>query len=463
MGSTRLNAEVFEVATIAALTHDGEGVVREGKTAFVPGALPGERVRFRRTKKHKQHDDALLVDVLEAAPERVVPKCLHFGVCGGCALQHFDPHAQLDAKQTEIRDNIERIGQVKAESWLPPMRGPVWGYRRRARLGAKYVAKKGRVVVGFRERLAPYVAEVIRCEVLAPPADALVKPLADMLMQLSIRDRVPQVEVAVADNAVALVFRVLATPSPADIAIFQQFEQAHGVRVYLQPAGLDSVHRLAAPPIPTTGDITATPITSRGDNAAAGDAPLHYRLPAFDLTLEFLPTDFIQINASINDALVSRAVEMLGLTPESVVLDLYCGMGNFSLALARVAGKVVGVEGDHALIERARANARRNGIQNAEFHVADLSKPLNPGATWLQQRYTHVLLDPPRVGAREMLSYVAHIRPQRLIYISCHPGSLARDIGILVHEHGFALKAAGALDMFPHTTHVESLAVLEPT
>jgi 23S rRNA (uracil1939-C5)-methyltransferase len=251
--------------------------------------------------------------------------------------------------------------------------------------------------------------------------------------------------VAVADNAVALVMRVMASPSGDDLATLRAFEAEHGLRLYLQPAGLDSVHRLDAGP------------DGRGE-----EAPLHYRLPAFDLTLEFNPTDFIQVNGAINQALVSRAVELLDPEAGSAVLDLYCGLGNFTLALARRAARVVGVEGDRELVRRGGENARRNGIANAQFHVADLMQPLPGGAPWLAEQYPYVLLDPPRAGAREMLPTVARLAPQRVLYISCHPGSLARDIGLMIHEHGFKLRAAGVMDMFPHTTHVESLAVLEP-
>ncbi len=441
--SRRLVSVAEEVATVSALTHDGEGIIKEGKAAFVPGALPGERIRFRRTRQHRQHDEAQLLEVIEPSPARVVPRCAHFGVCGGCALQHLAPEAQLEAKQTELRDNLERVGRVSPVEWLPPLRGPVWNYRRRARLGSKFVTKKDRVVVGFRERLAPYVAEVRRCEVLAEPLDALIEPLAAMLNGLGIRHRIPQIEVAVADNVVALVLRVLEQPSADDLMQLRWFATTHSVRFYLQPAGLDSVR-------PLDGD---SPLSLE---------PLYYALPQFDLQLEFTPTDFVQVNARVNEELVSRAVEMLELTPDSSVLDLFCGLGNFTLALARRAQRVVGVEGEQGLVERARHNARRNQIANADFHVADLSRAPEPGLPWLKANYTHVLLDPPRAGAAAVLASISQLEPRRVLYISCHPGSLARDLGTLVHEQGMQLMAAGVLDMFPHTTHVESIALLEP-
>ena len=456
MSGKRLTSAAVEVATVAALTHAGEGIVRDGKTAFVAGALPGESIKFRRTRSHRQHDEAELVEVLTPSVNRVVPRCPHFGVCGGCALQHLAPEAQLEARQTELQDNLERLGKVTPRTWLPPLRGPVWGYRRRARLGAKFVTKKGKVVVGFRERLAPFIADVQHCDVLTPPVGALVTPLADLIMSLQIRERVPQIEVAVADNGVALVFRVLETPSAADLERLREFRAAHAVRVYLQPGGLDSVHELDTP-----------------------GEPLRYGLPQFKVELEFLPTDFIQINGAVNEALVSKAVELLELNPSSEVLDLFCGIGNFTLPMARTAGRVVGVEGDAALVARARHNARRNELENVEFHVADLARlfastPGKPAARspsggaaiatppWLRKGYTHVVLDPPRAGALEVLASVVSLDPQRVLYISCHPGSLARDLGVLVNEHGFTLEAAGVLDMFPHTAHFESLAVLSP-
>jgi len=426
-----------EEAQVTGLTHVGEGVVHGGKTAFVAGALPGERIRFQRTRRHRQHDDAELLDVLQASAQRVIPRCPHFGVCGGCVLQHLSPPAQLAAKESELRDALTRVARAAPARWLSPLEGPHWGYRRRARLGAKFVRKKGAVVVGFRERAAPLIAQLRACDVLAPPAGALIAPLAALLTGLGIRERVPQIEVAVAANGTAFVLRVLAPPSGEDEARLEEFAAEHGVRIYLQPAGLDSVHELGR----------------------AGD-PLNYRLPRFDLELQFAPTDFIQVNAAVNEALVQRAVELLELTPQARVLDLYCGLGNFSLPLARHAAQVVGVEGDPALIARARGNALHNGLGNAEFHVADLAAAPEADLPWLRHPYTHVLLDPPRTGAREVLAAVARLAPQRLLYISCHPGTLARDLGVLVHDHGFTLAAAGVVDMFPHTAHIESLALL---
>jgi 23S rRNA (uracil1939-C5)-methyltransferase len=427
-----------ELAEVSGLTHEGEGVVRAGKTVFVAGALPGESIRLRRTRRHRQHDDGVLIEVLKPSPDRVAPRCAHFGVCGGCALQHLAAPAQLAAKQAELEGVLTRVAQVSPRRWLSPLAGPEWGYRRRARLGAKFVHRKGRVVVGFRERAAPFVADLTRCEVLQEPVGTLIAPLAALLSRLSIREKVPQIEVAVADNAVALILRTLEEPALDDRALLREFASAHGLRLYLQPAGLDSVHELGEPSC----------------------EPLRYGLRDFGLELEFSPTDFIQVNGAVNAALVARAVELLAPDASSRVLDLYCGLGNFTLALARRCAAATGVEGQAALIARARGNAARNGIGNVEFHAADLATEPPPAAPWLRGPYSHVLLDPPRVGARAVLGALAALTPRRLLYISCHPGSLARDLMVLVHEHGFTLDAAGVVDMFPHTAHVESLALL---
>ena len=427
-----------ETGTIAGLNHDGAGVVRGAKAAFVPGALPGEVVRFARRQRHRQHDDAELLEVLEPSPDRVAPRCAHFGVCGGCALQHLAPEAQLVAKQAELAEALQRIGRVTPETWFEPLAGPRWGYRRRARLGAKFVAKRGRVLVGFRERQKPYVAALERCEILAAPVDALIEPLATMLTGFAAREAIPQIEVAVADAAVALVFRVLSELPAADLDAMRAFERAHGVSIYLQPGGLDTVRPLS-PPAPR----------------------LSYALPRFDLELEFEPIDFIQVNGALNRELVARAVELLGCGAGDRVLDLFCGLGNFTLPIARTGASVVGVEGDPGLVARARANALRNGLAQAQFAVANLAQPESGATPWLGGPYTHVLLDPPRAGALEMLPAVAALAPSRIVYVSCHPGSLARDLGVLCTEHGYRLLGAGVVDMFPHTTHVESIALLD--
>lgn len=430
-----------EQGSVAALTHEGEGIVRAGKTAFVGGALPGERIRFRRVRRHRSHDEGQLLEVIESSPDRVTPRCSHFGVCGGCALQHLSADRQIEIKQLELRDALERVAKVTPATWLEPLRGPQWGYRRRARLGARYVPKKGRVVVGFRERLAPYIAVLDHCEVLAPPVGALIGPLSAMLTGLATREHIPQIEVAIAQNVTALVFRVLRPLPEGDVAALREFAEQHRLRIYLQTGGLGSVAPLDADPNPE---------------------PLRYSLPEFGVDYDFAPTDFVQINAAINESMVSRVISLLELDAGSRVLDLYCGLGNFTLPLARRAAAVLGIEGDAALIERARHNAAVNGFTNVQFLAADLTQPLPVNAPYLANGFTHLVLDPPRAGALEVMPTIAHLAPRKVAYISCHPGSLARDIGVLVHEFGFALRAAGVLDMFPHTAHVESMAILTP-
>jgi 23S rRNA (uracil1939-C5)-methyltransferase len=425
-----------EEARIVDLTHDGRGVTRiDDKTVFVSDALPGERVTLQRTVRRRSFDEARLVAVIEPSAERVEPGCPHFGLCGGCALQHLSPAAQLAFKQAQLLENLARIGGVGPREILPPLDASPWGYRRRARLGVKYVAKKGRVLVGFRERSAPYVADLHECRVLAAPAGELIDPLAALVQSLSIAERVAQIEIAVADNGCALVLRVLAAPGREDLDRLAAFERERGVRVYLQPGGLDTV-------APLSGDAP----------------PLWYSLAEFEVKLEFLPTDFVQINAELNARMVSRAVEQLQPAPTDSVLDLFCGIGNFSLPLARRARRVVGVEGDAALVERARRNAELNRIQNAEFYAADLTASCS-ALPWAVGAYDRVLIDPPRAGAKEILPLIARSDASCVVYISCHAGSLARDAGILVREHGFSLVSAGVMDMFPHTTHVESMAV----
>jgi 23S rRNA (uracil1939-C5)-methyltransferase len=428
-----------EEADIVDLTHEAAGVAKiDGKTVFVANSLPGERVRLRRTHRQRKVDYAVTEQVLRASADRVAPQCPHFGLCGGCALQHMAPAAQLAFKQSQLLENLARLGGVQAGRVLEPLAGPVWNYRRRARLGIKLVPRKGKVLVGFRERESPYVADLHVCHVLVEPVGALMAPLGRLVEGLTIAARVPQAEVAVSDDTVALVLRVLDPPSPADLDRLAAFEREHGVRFYLQPGGPETVAPLAA---------------------SAGPA-LRYRLAESDITIEFEPTDFIQVNGALNQAMVLRAVAMLDAAAGDTVLDLFCGLGNFSLPLARKVRHVVAVEGDAGLVQRARGNAQRNAIGNVEFHVADLFTDVQ-GLPWTIRPYDRVLLDPPRAGAQQVLPLVARSGAGRVVYISCHSGSLARDAGLLVREHGFRLAAAGVMDMFPHTTHVEAMAVFE--
>jgi len=428
-----------ETAEIESLDQEGRGVARlDGKTVFVDGALPGELVSLRRTRRQRRHDEAVVVEVQRASPERVTSRCRHYGVCGGCSLQHLDHGAQLAAKGRVFAETLARIGGVAPGEWLPPLTGPTFNYRRRARLGCKFVDKKGKVLVGFRERGSPLIADLESCEVLAPPVGALISALAELIGSLDLRRRVAQIEVAVGDNATALVLRVLDDPEPPDLERLRDFESRHGVALYLQRGGLDTVQPLSPPA-----------------------EPLRYELPGLPMGIEFAPTDFVQVNGELNRHMVARALDLLEPRPTDRALDLFCGLGNFSLPLARRTAAVVGVEGDARLVARARANAERNGIGNAAFHSANLAADSQTG-DWARARYDLVLLDPPRAGAREILPVAASSRPRRIVYVSCHPGSFARDAGILAGELGYRLAAAGVMDMFPQTSHIETIALFEP-
>ncbi|MEP7312892.1 MAG: 23S rRNA (uracil(1939)-C(5))-methyltransferase RlmD [Pseudomonadota bacterium] len=439
MANARAIAE--EVALVAALNTEGEGVVRSGKTAFVAGALPGEEVRFRRGRHNRSHDDGWLLEVLKPSPQRVTPACAHFGVCGGCTLQHLDHAAQLATKDEQLQEALIRVGKVTPLERLPPLQGPVWAYRRRARLGARFVHKKGMTLVGFRERLTSYIAAIDRCEVLAAPVGGMIVELSALISRLSIRDRMPQVEVSVGDAQVALVLRILAPLNDADMAHLREFETAHGVRLYLQHGAPDELQTLDG-----------------------RDEPLYYDLPEFDVRLQFRPGAFVQVNGAVNRLLVSRVVDLLQLDGGSRVLDLYCGLGNFTLPLARRAAAVIGIEGEAGLVQCARDNAAANRLENVSFHTTNLAgEAAAADCARLAAgigNVSHVLLDPPRTGARDILATIAQLAPHRVVYVSCHPGSLARDLGELVNVHGFKLAAAGIIDMFPHTNHVESVALL---
>jgi len=424
-------------AYIEDLAHDGRGIARvDGKTVFIDGALPGEQVRFRYTACHSKHDEGRVETIEQPAPERVEPLCAHFAICGGCSLQHLDADRQIEVKQAWLLDNLARIGKVRPEHVLEPLRGPSWSYRRKARLGVKFVVKKDRVLVGFRERRTPYLADLRRCEILHPRVGGLLEPLSELIGGLSIARRLPQIEVAVGDTEVALSLRTLDPPSAEDKARLVAFGQAHEVQIWLQPKGPQTTY-----PLYTT------------------QATLSYRLPAYDLSFEFKPYHFTQINADINRQMVDRAVNLLDVRPDETVLDLFCGLGNFTLALARRAREVVGVEGDADLVDWAVQNAARNQVDNARFTAADLAGDL-PAQPWLQTKYDKILLDPPRSGALEMMPLVGATGARRIVYVSCHPATLARDVGELTRQFGYKLDSAGVMDMFPHTAHVESIALL---
>ena len=434
----RLREPVVLELDITDLSHDGRGVAHiEGKAVFVAGALPGERVRAEIRAVRKQFDEATSVEVLLPSPDRVEPLCPHFGVCGGCSLQHMDTRAQIVAKQHTLSENFTRIGQVQPQRWLEPLAGPPWGYRRKARLGVKHVPKKGKTLVGFRETDPRFIADLSRCETLVPQVGNRIEAIAEMMDSLEARARIPQIEVAAGDDRTALVFRNLDPLSESDRARLLEFGAREGFAIFLQPSGNDSV----------------TPIDG-------GSEELHFGLPQFGLDFAFRPLDFIQINGEMNRRMIPHALALLDLQPHERVLDLFCGLGNFTLPLAQQSKAVVGVEGDTGLVLRARENARRNGIDNASFHAADLTTDLRD-QPWVGEGFDALLLDPPRTGADATIPQLPLETVGRIVYVSCHPATLARDAGMLVRDHGYQLTAAGVMDMFPHTAHVESIALFE--
>ncbi len=432
---------------ISDLSHDGRGVARwpeghaqAGKAVFVSGALPGEIVSVQQTARSKHFDEAKTLEVLQASPDRVAPRCPHFGVCGGCVLQHLEAGKQIDYKQRVLLDNLQRIGHVAPQTVLPPLRGESWGYRRKGRLSVRRVEKKDKTLVGFRETDPRFVADLRECHTLVPQIGFKLDALGALVDGMDGRRDIPQIEFIAGDAATVLVFRHLQALSDNDKQALAAFAQAHDFDIFLQPGGLDSVHPLN------------------------GQAPqLSFQLPQWQIELNFRPLDFIQVNAKLNQAMIARALDLLDVQPGERVLDLFCGLGNFTLPLARVVGEgsVVGVEGDAGLVARARANAQHNGLSHVQFHAADLAQDL-AGQAWLKQGFDKLLLDPARAGALEVLKQLPLKGLKRIVYVSCHPGSLARDAGYLVNEAGWMLRDAGVMDMFPHTAHVESIAVFEP-
>ncbi|MFT4178045.1 MAG: 23S rRNA (uracil(1939)-C(5))-methyltransferase RlmD [Thermomonas sp.] len=429
------------------LSHDGRGVARwpeghahAGKAVFVAGALPGEAVMAQQTARSRHFDEARTLEVLEASKDRVQPRCPHFGVCGGCVLQHLAEDRQIAYKQQVLLDNLQRIGHVAPGTVLPPLRGDAWGYRRKGRFSVRRVEKKDKTLVGFREQDPRFVADIGECHVVVPQLGFKVAALGALVDALDARRDIPQIEFIAGDDATALVFRHLQALSDADRVKLAAFGEEYGFTIYLQPGGIDSVHPLAGEP-----------------------AKLAFRLPQWDVELLFRPLDFIQVNAKLNEAMIARALELLDVQPGERVLDLFCGLGNFTLPLARASGDgaVVGVEGDTGLVARARLNAEHNGMGNVQFHAADLAQNL-AGQPWLKAGFDKLLLDPARSGAIEVLKQLPLKGLKRIVYVSCHPGSLARDAGWLVNEAGWTLREAGVMDMFPHTAHVESIAVFEP-
>ena len=429
------------IAIIESLDNEGRGVARvDGKAIFIEGALPGETVEYLSHRKKPTYEQARVVNILQASSQRVVPACHHFGVCGGCSMQHMGMAAQTAAKQRVLEDALWHLAKLRPESILAPIAGPAWAYRHRARLSVRLVAKKGGVLVGFHEKNSSYVAVMDSCRVLPVSVSRLIPELKSLVAGLSAPDRLPQIEVSVGDEQVVLVLRHLEPLSLADQERLRTFADHFQVTLYLQPAGPDTV-RLFHP---------------------ADAPPLFYRLPDFGLALHFLPTDFTQVNHGINRMLVRRAMALLAPQAGERIGDLFCGLGNFTLPIARSGAQVVGVEGSQRLVERGRANAELNGLANqCEFQVANLFEATEESIQALGH-FDKLLIDPPREGAVAVVKALAPAGLRRIVYVSCNPATLARDAAVLVYEKGYALKGAGIASMFPHTSHVESIAVFEP-
>jgi len=436
----RRSPPVEMTVSIESMTNDCRGVAHhEGKVVFVDGALPGEVVLCQTTKKTCKYDEAKVLEVLESSDDRVLPRCSAAGVCGGCSLQHMSNTGQIHAKQQVLIDNLKQIGKVEPEAILPPLQGAHWNYRRKARLGVKLVPKKGGALVGFREKHSGYLAVMDSCEVLDDRFSQLIIPLRKLIGKISIAKRIPQIEIAAGDAAGILIFRHLEPLSESDLKLLKDFGRQKGLSIMLQSGGPDSIVAL----YPETIEL------------------LEYRLDEWDVSIHFRPSDFTQVNADINKLMIARALELLAPEEDDEVLDLFCGVGNFTLPLSRVARHVTGIEAVSVLVQMARENAIHNGIENAEFITADLyDTPLD--GSWLHRKWDRILLDPPRSGAMEVIERLPELQANRIVYVSCNPATLSRDGGILIHKYGYKLTAAGVMDMFPHTKHVESIAVFEP-
>lgn len=440
-----MNSPVQELPTarVESLDHEGRGVAHvDGKAVFIEGALPRELVQYQPSRKKKNFETAKLVKILQASPYRIAPRCNFYEICGGCVMQHVDPSLQVAAKQRVLEDNFARIGKVMPERMLPPIYAAQWQYRHRARLSVNYVAKKGGVLVGFREKKSSYVADMHSCEVLAGGIGRMIAPLREALSSLDKRDRIPQIEVAVGEHVTALVLRLLEPLTVNDETRLKAFADVHKVQWWVQVKGPDT----AVPWYPLDA------------------AELTYLLPEYSLELNFRPTEFTQVNHAVNRLMVRRAMDLLAPQAGEDIADLFCGLGNFSLPIARYGANVIGVEGSESLVQRASDNATRNGLAHAaRFFAADLYTD-QEAAMLKVPAVTKMLIDPPRDGALEVCKLLSRdLRPElkRIVYVACSPGTLARDAGLLVHTQSFTLKAAGVVNMFPHTAHVESIALFE--
>ncbi|EKE00731.1 MAG: hypothetical protein ACD_21C00285G0025 [uncultured bacterium] len=425
--------QVIKEIHVESLSHDGRGVAHiDGKTIFLENALPDEKVSFVYTRRHNKFDEAKVVEILNPSPDRLIPKCPHFNICGGCSLQHLNHVKQLSFKTNSFQEQMKHFGNLDAIKILPPIVGPVWGYRSRARLSVKYVQKKQKVLVGFHEKNGRYVADITECPILHPTVGEKILALSKLVEQLSIYNQIPQVEIACGDDVTVLLFRHLQQFSDKDIDLLQKFGGEHNFQIYVQAGGVETVQPLVS---------NQEPI------------PLSYKLSAQNIEMIFSPVDFTQINQNINQQMVAYVLELLELQPSDKILDLFCGIGNFTLPIATKCAEIVGVEGSKNAIVRAKQNAEHNKIKNAEFYCADLTKELT-ALPWAQQKYDKILLDPPRTGAQGICSQIKKFGAQKIIYISCNHATLARDTKELV-GNGYKLKSAKIVDMFPHTSHME--------
>lgn len=423
---------------IESLSHDGRGIATiDNKKMFVEGALTNELVNYQITHQHKSYNEALAVLVLEPSAKRVAPFCKHFSICGGCSLQHMDETAQLSFKEEVVLNQLKHFGQVVPEHVLPPLTANTFAYRRKARLGVKFVHKKNKVLVGFREKSSRYLADLDECPILHDRIGHRLQELQKLISSLDLYNQIPQIEVAIGDTEIALVIRHLADFSSQDKEKLIHFADENQFQIYLQPN----------PPAPI---LKLWP--------KDGIERLSYSLPQEQLTFLFYPLDFTQINLELNRAMIKQALYLLDLQQDDIVLDLFCGIGNFSLPLAKYAKRVVGVEGSADMVMRAKENALHNHLDNLDFYVTNLIEPTQT-SSWMQIKYNKILLDPPRAGAKEMLPYLHKLSPQKILYVSCNPATLARDAGELVHRYGYQLQQAGIMNMFPQTSHIEVMAL----
>ncbi len=431
----KLMEQPIEVV-IEDLSHDGRGIARvNGKVMFVNGALPGEKVMVKHTGGNKNFEEGLVTEVLEASEDRVEAKCQYYDICNGCTMMHLAPTKQIEFKQNTLKQNLIKMAKIEPQTWISALTDESWHYRRRARLSVRWVIAKEKVLVGFREKDGRYVADMDYCEILQKPLDDLLKPLALMIEKLRIRQQIAQIEASIADEDVALIIRHLKPIGVEDEKVLLNFAAEHDVRIYSQSKGPKTIFEMTQK-----------------------KKPLFFDMKEYGIRMEFLPSDFIQVNAKMNIKMINQAIELLDIQKDDVVLDLFCGLGNFTLPLAKKVKKIVGIEGEKTLVQRAVENAKLNKLNNIEFHEADLRKN-HENSEWFKHDYSKIMIDPPRSGAWEILPLIASTNAKTLLYVSCHPASLARDADRLVNEFGYKMVKAGVMDMFPHTSHVESMAL----